>query len=813
MLRNFFKTAYRNILRNKFLSLINLFCIVIGMTSFLILMNYFFFETSYDSFQDNNENLYRISTIIQGTSSNTQEKLATIPASVAPTLASAFPEIKDFVRVRIPGPNSGRNLVSYQEKKFLEDEVAFVDNSFFEVFSFPLLKGDFNSVLDQPYSIVLSESYAKKYFGNKNPLNEVLLFKSKQKKYNCKVTGVFKDMPANSHMSFDMLISMDTYFPVYDKEWQREDWDLHDFFGYLLLDSNTSFEQLQAKFPEYLEDRNPFDKRQENIDIKFVLQPLAKIHLDTPADLKWDYAKVGNKLSVYSLLFISIVLLISAWINYINLTSARALERAKEVGIRKILGSKRSQLMALFFIESLIINIVALVISIILYFILNTLYGVYTQNNIPLSIFENLVPCLLVFLIIILGILLSSWLPSFLISSYNPSDVIKSSKITPKGVTLRKSLVVIQLIFSSIFIIGTLIALSQLRFLSERSLGFEMDNTLVIEEPMTLKDSLYYRSVSQFIDEIETSSTIGEVGTSTDVPGLEIGWADLFSLDNSQERYTISDSWVNFDFFDVYGIKLVSGRDFSRDFLADAQQSVIINQAALKLLNIQSAEEALTHTLRQTHGNKFRIIGVIENYHQESPIKQYAPTIYFLDIKEKMSHLSVKLNSNSLNRDLTYIEEKWTKIFPDIPINYFFLDEYYNRQYIEDRSFSKSLGLFALITIIIASLGLLGISYSNILDQNKEIAIRKVIGASVTSLVMHLLKDFLKMILIANIIAWPIAYYVMNEWLNNYANRINMSIWVFVGSGMLIISIMFLVIGYQTFKAVVKNPIDALRNA
>jgi putative ABC transport system permease protein len=812
VLKNFIKTAIRNILRNKFISFLNLSCLVIGMTSFFILMNYFAFENSYDTMHENGRQLYRLSTEIRGKSNEIQDKFSTIPCAVSPALKEVFPEIVDYVRIRIPGPNSGRNLVSYGEKQFFEDETAFVDSTFFQVFSFPLIEGDAKTVLAQPNSVVLSETYVKKYFGNKNPINEVLLFKSKQNRYSCKVTGVFKDMPPNSHLSLDMIISMSTYFPVYNKEWQRQDWALHDFYGFLLLKPQASYKALQAKFPAYLKERNPFDKQQESVDFHFVLQPMDAIHLDTAPDVKWDYAKVGSRLTVYFMFFIALVLLATAWINYTNLTTARALERAREVGVRKVLGSSRAQLMTQFFIESLILNLSALVISVVLSYVLIRVYGEYTENRIPLMLFSKVQYCLILLVLFIGCIGLSSWYPSFFISSFEPSSVAKSSGAPASSKLLRKSLVVVQFVCTSIFIICTFIALYQVKFLNEQSLGFNMDQMLVIEEPMSVKDSLYYRNVAQFVNDVENNTTLEKVATSTDVPGLEIGWADIFSMDNNTEkRYTIADGWVNYNFFDVYGMKFLAGRNFSKNFPTDIE-AAIVNRSALQLLNIKTPEEALNHTLTQTVGNKFRIIGVIEDYHQESPIKEYVPTIFFLDIKERMSHLSVKLNKATFERDLNQVKDTWKKFFPDIPMNYFFLDDYYKRQYVEDRSFSKSLGLFSIVTVIIASLGLLGISYSNILDQTKEIAIRKVIGASNPSLLMHLLKDFLRMILIANVIAWPIAYLVMDRWLNNYATRAPMSIWIFLGSGALILGISLLVVGYQTFRAVTQNPIKALRS-
>lgn len=792
MFKNYIKIALRNIKRQKGFSFINISGLVVGMAVCLLLFQYVTFELSYDDFHENAENIYRLRLT----------NFAGSHGAAGLAVKEAFPEVLEYVKLN---KSFSGGIYSYKDRKFQEEKVFFATESFLKLFSFDLLNGDPETALSEVNSAVLTESAAKRYFGTKDPVGKTIRYQGIN---DYEIKGVVEDVPANSHFHFDILVSYKTLIRRRG-EWIESTWISCPYYTYLYLKPGTDIEAFETKLKEFFTQKEkeiPKDKRE---DLNYHLQPMRDIHLFS--NLDFEIENNGDGRVVYFLTVIALFILVIAWTNYINLSIAKSLERAKEIGIRKVVGAFRIQLIKQFLSESLLFNIVSAAFAI---FIVQISSPYFNQLvNIPLSftLLNNIRFWLILILMFSAGALLSGLYPSFVLSSFKPAAVLKGKSIrSGRGRVLRKCLVVFQFSISFALIAGTLTVYKQISFMKSQDLGVNIDQTLVVRGPQ------YSRSYYAFLKTLETFKTeakripaVSQATVSTFVPG-EDAWVrhggrrkNVPKGDEKEFRIIGVDS----DFVNFYQLEILAGRNFHKNIIAD-QNSLIINEEALELLDFKNPEEAVGKGILY-RDRPSRIVGVIKNYHQESLKENYEPL--FLIRFLWGSNFSIKVNTKNLQKTISSIQYTWNEIFPGYPFDYFFLDEHFDSQYRTDVQFGKTSGLFAFLAIFIGCLGLFGLSSYETILRTKEIGIRKVLGASVQGILTLLLKDITKLIFLAITISLPLSYLYFHNWLGNYAFRIGIGWWFFLIPIALVLFITLFAVGYNTIKASLANPVDNLR--
>jgi putative ABC transport system permease protein len=815
MFRNYIKTAWRNLVKYKIFSTLNIMGLAIGMAACLMILQYVSFKLSYDQFHPNVKDIYRVVNDRYQQGKLIQHGTITYSA-IGRAMNDDYEEVIGHARV-MP---AGETIFGFDDKKLMEDDALFAENSFFSVFNFPLLAGDNSAVLKQPYTLLLSEDIAAKIFDIKNgdykqAIGRRLKVNSDSMPYE--VQGVFKNVPQNSHLRFEMLISWGT---IVSNGWKEAEHDFtnSDFWHYVQLRNGTDHKAFNAKLAGFSK-RHFANNRSGNGDETFYLQPLSKAHLYS--DFEYEIGSTGNATTVWGLLIIALFIISIAWINYINLATARAAERAKEVGMRKVMGGLRKQLMGQFMMESTIINVFGIALAIGLVYLLqasfNTLLGyklslsyLFTKGLNGYMILISLVA------IVLTGIFVSGIYPSLVLSSFKPIAVLKGKfSHSKKGILLRKGLVIGQFSITVALIIGSIVVMNQLRYMSKKELGFNMNQVLVINPPvLTQFDSTFIDHMNAFKEDLKQLAAVKAATTSWNVPGGETGRSfNVRQADSATtNRFTMRHTSIDYDFLDVYGIKLVAGRNYTRaDHNPNASklQNILINKNAAALLGFSSPEAAVGRDiLRGTR--KWTIIGVVNDYHQKSLRYPTEPMIFF-PYYGNGSAISVKLATNDLPHTIAAIKKKYEAFFPGNLFDFIFVDDRFNRQYQNDQLFGKVFTIFASLAIFVACLGLFGLALFATLQRTKEIGIRKVLGASVSNILMLLSKDFIKLIAIASIIAFPLAWYVMNQWLQEFSYRIGISWWIFVIAGGASLVVALVTISIQAIKAALANPIKSLR--
>jgi putative ABC transport system permease protein len=775
--------------------------LAIGMTGYLLIFQYVNFQLSYDNFHKNKSDIYRL----QHDSfedDGTESHWAITCYSVGEVMKEEFSEIKEVSRSFF----FKNNLVQYGEQIFRNETILITEPSFFKIFSFQVVQGDPVTGLEGPNKIMLSESAARKFFGHENPVGKNLKISSRQKESPAMVIGIFKDIPANSHIKFDLVLSLSTVVPP-----TYSDWINSRYFTHLLLNPGADFKALEAKFPAFIKKYIlPTVPRAANWIYR--LQPLQDIYLYS--NLTYD-TENGNGKIVYFLLITAFLILVVSWINYVNLSLAQALERAKEVRMRKILGSSRWQLFRQFLNESVLVNIIPIAISVILCIILLPYLSKLTGKHIPFSLSDYWF-WLHLLILYILGSLLSGLYPAFVLSSFPSADVLNRTKFsqTTAGRVLRKGLVVFQFAAAAILIILTTSVYMQIRFMTNKDPAINTDHMLAIPLPTIPLNRDNVKIIETLKTELLRYPGIKNVSGSLAIPGTSnqfrlLAWKENTEFKSGKILPIIS---VDYEFLPAYQVQFLVGRNFSKEYSTDSK-AIILNEAAVAALGYENPGTALNQkiSLWKIPGT-FKIIGVIKNYHQYSLKKNYEPLLFILYPLNK-SFYSIKLNPVNTNIDetITLIKKKWGEIFPGYPFDYSFLDDYFNRQYQEDYQFGNVLGSFVVLVIIITCLGLLGLSYFNTSQRKKDIAIHKSIGASIGNILGLLTKDIVKLVAIAVVIAWPIAYLIVDNWLKSYAYRIGVPYLLFILSGLLLVFITLVTIAYHTITAARANPVDALK--
>jgi|KBSSwiStaDraftv2_1062776.scaffolds.fasta_scaffold98946_2 putative ABC transport system permease protein len=800
MIKNYFKMAWRSLLKQKGFSFINIFGLATGMACSLLIFLFVKDETSYDRFHHDAGHIYRVvKDFVNDDGSRLPD--ATTPPALAPAMQKDIPEVAITTRVF---PGWGANfLIKYGDKKISEDKLYRVDSSFFDVFTFPFVHGNAKDAFKEVQSIVLTESSAKRYFGNDNPVGKILQI---DRLGNLMVTGVIKDVPHASHFHFDFLISTRKFGGNIDA-----DWGFYNFYTYAKLKPNSDITAFSKKVQDVYK-RNTTDGT--NI---FYVQPLTDIHLTS--NLKWELEPNSDKLYVYVFTVIGIFILLIAGINYVNLTTAKASVRAKEIGVRKVTGALRSSLIAQFLVESVITCFLAAVLAIIFAQLLLPVANALTLKQ--LTVIGN--PGVLGYMLV--GVLLlgmiAGFFPAIYLSSFKPIAVLKGLKVSEKGtLSLRKTLVVVQFTISIVLIIGVLIISQQMRYLQSAKLGLNKEQVIVVKnaDAMTATQRNVFQNTLLQVQEVK------KVATSDGVVGGQ-NWTNSMSVKGSQNSQLVNFLNVSYDFPDVLGIEMKEGRSFSSNFPADTLNngipggpleqnigSIILNETAVKDLGV-TAPAVGKQILWDSDADTMyyvTIVGVAKDFHFTSLRNEIKP-FAFVNNSKRAANFTIKLSTDNVQSSLAQIENTWKKFLAERAFEYYFLDETYAKLYQSEERFQKVFINLVILGIIIACLGLLGLTTFSAQQRVKEIGVRKVLGASVPHVVALLSKDFLKLVLIALVLAVPVAWWLMNEWLKDFAYRINIEWWIFLVAAVIAIIIAFVTISTQAIKAAISNPVKSLR--
>lgn len=815
MFKNYFTAALRSLHKNKFFSFINIAGLSIGMAACLLILQYVSFELSYDQFNQHAPSIYRVVNDRYQNGKLIQHGTITYSA-IGRAMQEDFPqEILRTARVE-PATNI---ILTYNEKKLKQSGLA-VDTSFLTMFSYPLLAGNIYTSLKAPYNMIISQSMADKLFGAPENANyasyigKAIQLQNDSALYN--ITGVSKDVPENSHLQFDFLVSWSSL----TQTWKNADYSFEqsDFWQYIQLKPGVDYKRLEARFPDFSQ-KHFQGAKVSGSDETFYLQPLSKAHLYS--DFEYEIGKTGSATIVWGLLTVAMFIIIIAWVNYINLTTAKSAERAKEVGVRKVAGASKPQLIRQFFTESIVINLIAFAIAIMVVILLQNSFNQLVQHNLSLKLlFQKNLGGYTVFAtilsIIMAGFFVSGFYPSFVFSSFKPITVLKGRfSHSAKGILLRKTLVVVQFTMTVILIIGSLVVYRQVHFMNKQKLGMTLDQVLVINPPMLTKwDSTFIRRVNSFTTEVRQLPHVKGATTSFQVAGEELSRDFKVRRADAADdnHYTIRSLGASTGFIDLYGIQLLAGRDFEpTDFNPDwgKLHNIILNQHTVKLLGFKGDADAIGKKIF-IYDKSWDVIGVMADFHQKSLRYPIEPTVLMPAYSEN-SPISVKLDVTNIESTIASVRKKFNAFFPGNMFDYYFLDERYNAQYKNEQFFGKVFGMFAGFAVFVACLGLLGLSLFATIQRTKEIGVRKVLGASVANIIFLLSKDFIKLVVIAIVIACPIAWFTMNKWLQDFSYRINISWWIFLATAVVAITIALATISFHALKSAFANPVKSLR--
>lgn len=801
MIKNYFKIAWRSILKNKGVFSINIAGLAIGIVSCLLIMLFVADELSYDRFNENADEIVRV--VFKAIVNGEEMKEAVVMAPVAEALKREFPEVVDATRLT----NLYNPKITYKNTSFRDSKFAYVDPNFFSFFTLPVIKGNNTNPLEEPNSIIITRQEAKKYFGNEDPIGKVLILEDKNQ--HLKVTAVIEEVPKTSHFHFDIFASTEGYLPAQATSWMES-----DFFTYLLLKEGTFPENLETKLPAVVEKyMGPqmkkemgmtFSEFKQKNQIGLFLQPLTDIHLKSDFIASTELEQGGDMKYIYIFSAVSFFMLLIACINFTNLATAAASQRAKEVGIRKVLGSNKNQLIYQFLAESFIATAISMGLAIILFSLALPVFNDLTGKELPLGyLLKTNTLLILAGLVFVIGLFAGGY-PALFLSSFKPIAALKnkfSSAGKSKGV--RSALVVFQFVVSAGLILATLIVNQQMEFIQNKNLGYEKDQMLVLRDSYLLGDKQ-----AAFENKIINDARVEHVTQSAFVPAgpSDNSMSGVFLQQEFKRRMFVYN--VDEQYIPTMGMKLTAGRNFSADFGSDST-NVIINERAAEILGFK--EDPLGKILtRDTHdgGQKLRVIGVVKDFHFKSLHKDIDPLIL---LNNPYGGLIVRVKTAKMSAFIEDLNATWNSFNVQEPFSYSILDDSYKETYRAEQKMGSILNIFAFLTIFVACLGLFGLVTYTAEQRFKEIGIRKVLGSSILQIVALLSKDFLKLVLFSFIIAFPLGFYLMNKWLQDFAYRIEVSWQVFVLAALITLVIAFLTIAYKSIKAATANPVESLR--
>jgi predicted permease len=773
MLKNYIKITWRNIRNHKIYSFINIMGLAIGMACCILILLWIQDELSFEKFHDNYSDLYRTIPELQGT------KYTSNPLALTPVFREQYPEVLKIARF------CRRNWLTRHGDKMYNERGAMVDDDFLTMFTFPLLKGDSETVLASRESIVITERTAAKYFGTKDPIGQSLLMDNDTELI---VTGILKDIPSNSHLRFDFLASMRLMGDRAHMSWSYE------AQTYVLLQKNVSLEGFAEKISGFVMEH---DKR-TNQTVVLHIQPLSKIHL-------YSLNSTDPIIYVYIFLTIAIAILIIACINFINLSTARSNTRAKEIGLRKVVGAEKLDIIRQFIGESILLSAVALIVAIGFVYLFLPAFNTLSGKQLALDIGGNVSTFFLLVGIIFFTGLVSGSYPAFMLSSFKPANILKGGKLQSGsgGYVLRRILVVSQFTATIVLIIGTIIMYRQLNYIRNKDLGLNREHVVAISMNSELREA--YRS---FKNEIKQNPNVINVTAARRFP-TNIGHMNpVYWEGKGPEDYvTMTDASVDYDYFETFDMNIIQGRSFSEEYATD-KENYVLNEEAAKITELKSPVGKMFSCWE----DEGKIIGIVRNFHSRSLHSEIEPVIFTLSQRHgSHSYIFVKIRPDDVPGTMALLEKKAAEFAPNNLFIYRFLDDAFDSQYRGDQRRGEIYKYFTFLAILISCLGLFGMASFTAEQRTKEIGIRKVLGASITNIMVMISKDFLLLVLVSNVIAWPIAYFLMERLLNNYAYRTNIALWIFLASGLMAVFVALLTVCTKIVRAAYANPVDSLR--
>jgi putative ABC transport system permease protein len=813
MFKNYLLVSLRNLSKRKFFSALNIGGLAIGMAACLLIFQYVVSEHSFDNFHENRDRLYRLNmTEVDEGESETAE---TTFSTVGPILVEALPEIEQFARFH---SNAGEATLAFtdrsgQRQVLRETGLAYVDPAFLELFSFPMLDGDKKSVLSEPRSMIISESVARRYFGEESPVGQTISLRA-WSRGDYTISGVFEDLPGNSHLQFDFLMPLEDL--LIDSQYATSDgWTWRNFVTYMLLRPDAVVQDLNRKGSEVIQAHSKQRADETHRSFQVTFQPLERIHLYSDFEAEFDDWNKGSRQTVYLFTLVALFILAIAWVNYINLSTSRAIERSKEVGIRKAVGALQGQVIWQFVFESATVNLLAFALAMVLAALglpyLNELAG----TSIDLSFWLHpwfIVGCVVLFG---LGSLLASLYPAFILSAYEPAVVLKTG--SSRGLSrdhLRQALVVFQFAASVSLLISTYVVYAQVQHIRGFDLGLELEQIVVIKRPTIIVEGSTRRELREvFKSKLEVQASIGSVAMSNTVPGGDFPWGTTINRmdapkSTAEEVYV---TWVSYEFLETYGLNLIYGRNFAEEFESDREGSVLLNETAALALGFDSGRQAVNQRidLGTTEGNVRTVIGVLEDFKWMSAKQEVTPVA--LSLTPAGMFYSLKIETSNLDESLAEVKSIYDGVFPGNSFDYFFADRFFDEQHRADRRFSTLFGIFALFALLVACLGLIGLAAYTANQRTKEIGVRKAFGARSVEIIGLLVADTAKLVVTAIVLATPLMYLALDQWLTRFPIRIDLTAWAFIIPSAVVLIVAFLTIAYHTTRVAVMNPVESLR--
>lgn len=805
MLTSYIKIAFRNFNRQKSYTLLNIIGLSLGMAASLLILQYVKYERSFDRIHSRAQDIYRIQYNGWQNGQLNFESAVAVPAA-GPALKNNFHEVEEYTRFLPAGgvityEKPGAEPISFRERRIL-----FADTNIFKVFDFRLLKGNEKTCLKGVNKIIISEHAARKYFGDEDPINKVVYHNGREESFQ--VTGVFQDVPENSHIKFDFLISYET-INAWTENNSETSWGWYDFYSFVLLKPGTDVNSLQGKWDAYVQNVRKEDWEKTNSKQEFILRPLTDIHLYSNLLYETSPEDLRSGDSVYALSIIALFILVIAWVNYINLATARSFKRANEVGVRKVVGAVKGQLIGQFLTESFILNVIAALLALSLVRLLWPSFSALTGWHIPLDFILKWEFWIMVTGLFLVGAILSGFYPAIILSSFKPVSVLKGKLIgSSSGNLLRKGLVVFQFVASVVLISGSLIVYQQLHFMKNKDLGVKIGETLVLNGP-GITDSLYEMKYESFKTEVLRIAGVNGITASSSIPGEENYWTTgIRRISGGPEgRNIVTNVAIDHEHVPQYGINVIAGRNFDRQYPGDNKR-ILINESLSIQLGFKEPKQSIGEMVA-TNNDTLEIVGVLADYHQMSLKAKVIPVLFRLI--PAGSFYSIKLGTENYREIVEAIQVPWKTFFPGNPLDYFFLDEFFNRQYERDDRFGQVFTIFTVLAIFIASLGLLGLASFMASQRTREIGIRKVLGSTVTGIILLLSRGFIQPVFLAILIAWPLGYWIMSLWLESFPYRTSIPMWSFLASGVIVLFIAFVSVSSQALKAAMTKPAETLK--
>jgi putative ABC transport system permease protein len=803
MFKNYIKTSLRNLRRNKMYSLLNILGLTIGIACCLLIFSYVQDELSYDRFHEKADRIFRVCTIVD--IKDRYMNFASTAHVQGPMLKAEYPEIENFVRFNDYG---SRRVIRYQNKEFFEEKFIWVDNSIFDVFSFKLLKGNPEDALVNPNTVVITEEMAEKYFGSEDPIGKNLQIHNDTLYM---VTGVMQNLPANSHIRPDFFASFSTLDLKPSGNAAEDLTGSIDYFTYILLKEGADYKQLEQKFTRFLDRHVGNLMKRFGGSITYELEPLPSIYLHSKREGQLE--RTGEVTYIYLFSGIGLFILLLACLNFMNLSTARSANRAKEVGLRKVVGAQRSQLIKQFMAESLILSLIAIILALLFVALSLPVFNSISGKALTMNTF--ITPYLLLGLtgLFIFVILVGGGYPAFFLSAFRPAEVLQGKlKRGVKSPVMRIVLVSLQFTVSIVLIIGTLIVYKQLKFMQNKELGYYKDHVIALR----IRNEETGKKYETIKSELLRNPNILKVSASSSLPLGRNSYNAHHAVGKQEgELIMLCTQIVDEDFIPAYDIEIVQGRNFSKDYVTDRQSAIILNEAAVKKLGWQ--DKALGQQIEVfmsiEEKKKYTVVGVVKDYHFASLHEEIQPLVLYNanPYGGDYYRISIRTAPENIQETVAFIKSKWKEFDSQYPIEYVFLDEQYDALYRAEERLGQLFGYFTGLAIFIGCLGLFGLSAFSAEQRTKEIGIRRVLGASIPGVIALLVKEFTKWVLLAVLIAWPVGYYIMNSWLRNFAYRISLDPATFLLAAVLALFISVMTVMYQASKAANAKPVTTLR--